>query len=80
MRILPDDGLVDDQHRARIPAGGAGTDPIEFGRDRRCILESVGPQVLHDLVGPGHANKPVSGRHRQLDRPWHTPGQLGKAR
>ena len=34
---------------------------IELGGDRRCIAEAVLPQVLHDLVGPAHADDPVAG-------------------
>ena len=55
-------GLIDDQHRAAVPAAGTALEAIELGGDRRRIAEAVPLQVLHDLVGPAHADDPVSGR------------------
>ena len=54
-------GLIDDQHRAAVPAGRTAIEAIELGGDCRRIAEAVLLQVLHDLVGPAHADDPVAG-------------------
>ena len=48
-------GLVDDQHRARVPLARTHFEPLEFARDGRGVGKAVALHVLHNGIGPGEA-------------------------